>query len=385
MDPLHLGLVAIGGKGWMGGANYVRNLAAAIRAAAPETAITWICGKPLGDEWGADQPQIRVPGPTRWRRWFGGGHAGFRRQLAASGINFVYPLTYDNFYNLGLKFPLQPALASCAWAGWIPDFQHRHLPELFSAEELRWRDAQMALLAREAPRMVLSSDSALADFRTFFPEHAAKSERLAFRVAPEQIAEDEAPPSDQPQHFFLVCNQFWRHKNHQVVFAALSLLRARGVRPRVLCTGALSDHYGNDYVAELRTQIEQGALQDQVDFLGLVSHARLRSLMRHSLAVVQPSLFEGWSTVVEDARALGRPCLLSDLAVHREQDPPGARFFPPRSPEALAELMADVWEHGAPGPDRAAEAAARETARAQQLAFGREFLALARRLRDEKA
>ena len=126
------------------------------------------------------------------------------------------------------------------------------------------------------------------------------------------------------------------------------------------------------------------ASSEQVQLLGLVSRERLVSLMRRALAVIQPSLFEGWSTVVEDARALGRPCLLSDLPVHREQNPPGARFFPPESAEALAGLIAELWEHGTPGPDLEAEAAARETARAQQLAFGREFLELARAVQEER-
>jgi glycosyltransferase involved in cell wall biosynthesis len=100
--------------------------------------------------------------------------------------------------------------------------------------------------------------------------------------------------------------------------------------------------------------------------------------MRRALAIVQPSLFEGWSTVVEDARALGRPCLLSDLAVHREQDPPGARFFDPRSPEALAELLAEVWEKWPAGPDFEEERYAHARALVRLDRVGLRFLEIAR-------
>jgi glycosyltransferase involved in cell wall biosynthesis len=383
----HPGLVAIGGRDWMGGANYVRNLAAAVRAAAPGTPLTWICGAGLSADWREVSPRVEVPAPTRWNRWLGTSRsrAGFRRRIEHAGIDFVYPLTYDNFYNLGLRFPLGAALKGKAWAGWIPDFQHRYLPHLFSDRELQWRDAQMALLAQEAPRVVLSSRSALADFQRFFPAHARKATLLAFRVAPSVPLHEGAPEESAPERFFLVCNQFWKHKNHQVVFEALRILRARGVKPVVLCTGALEDYRGDEYVRSLQTLLAEPGLSEQVQLLGLVSRERLMALMRRALAVIQPSLFEGWSTVVEDARALGRPCLLSDLPVHREQDPPGARFFPPESPEALADLIADLWEHGTPGPDLQAEAAARETAVAQQLAFGREFLELARSLIHQPA
>jgi glycosyltransferase involved in cell wall biosynthesis len=394
---LHPGLVAIGGRDWMGGANYVRNLAAAVHAAAPETPLTWICGAGLSAEWREVSPRVEVPAPTRWNRWLGTSRsrAGFRRCLEEAGIDFVYPLTYDNFYNLGLRFPLGAALQGKAWAGWIPDFQHRYLPHLFSEQELRWRDAQMALLAEEAPRVVLSSRSALADFQRFFPAHASKATLLAFRVAPTALPDGPqgrgcntghaAHEESTPARFFLVCNQFWKHKNHQVVFEALRILASRGVKPLVLCTGALEDYRGDEYVRSLRALLAEPELSEQVQLLGLVSRERLVALMRRALAVIQPSLFEGWSTVVEDARALGRPCLLSDLPVHREQDPPGARFFPAESAEGLAGLLAEVWEHGTPGPDLEAEAIARETARVQQLAFGREFLDLASSLVNQRS
>ena len=43
-------------------------------------------------------------------------------------------------------------------------------------------------------------------------------------------------------------------------------------------------------------------------------------LMRDSLAVVQPSLFEGWGTVVEDAKTLGVQVLCSDIEIHHEEN-----------------------------------------------------------------
>jgi glycosyltransferase involved in cell wall biosynthesis len=41
--------------------------------------------------------------------------------------------------------------------------------------------------------------------------------------------------------------------------------------------------------------------------------------MRASTALINPSLFEGWSTTVEEAKSTGTPMILSDLGVHREQ------------------------------------------------------------------
>ena len=60
--------------------------------------------------------------------------------------------------------------------------------------------------------------------------------------------------------------------------------------------------------------------------------------MRASIAVINPSLIEGWSTTVEEAKSLGVPLILSDIPVHREQNQE-VMFFDPRSARSLAETM----------------------------------------------
>ncbi len=39
-------------------------------------------------------------------------------------------------------------------------------------------------------------------------------------------------------------------------------------------------------------------------FLGFIDRGEQLQLMKNSIAIVQPSLFEGWSTVVEDTKAM---------------------------------------------------------------------------------
>ena len=77
--------------------------------------------------------------------------------------------------------------------------------------------------------------------------------------------------------------------------------------------------------------------------LGLVSYADLIGLMRYLTALINPSLFEGWSTTVEEAKSLGKTIILSDIPVHREQAPENGRFFDPGWPRTqLADRMIEV-------------------------------------------
>ena len=73
--------------------------------------------------------------------------------------------------------------------------------------------------------------------------------------------------------------------------------------------------------------------------------------MRRSLAVIQPSLFEGWSSVVEESRMLGKTIILSDLAVHYEQAPDFAVYFDRNNAKDLAEKILDLLPRLSPGPD----------------------------------
>jgi len=61
------------------------------------------------------------------------------------------------------------------------------------------------------------------------------------------------------------------------------------------------------------------------------------------VALLNPSLFEGWSTTVEEGKSLGVRLVLADLAVHREQVGAGADFFQPNDPAAIAACLERVW------------------------------------------
>jgi glycosyltransferase involved in cell wall biosynthesis len=369
--PRHVGLVALGGAGWMGGSNYVRGLAAAIRAASPGTEVSFLCPKNLLPDWLHDPSVIAVKTQRTLRARIFDKTPRLRQAIASAGIEFVYPITYASDFLSGSEF------GECGWAGWIPDFQHRYLPQFFTEQDIAWREERIALLAEKAASVVLSSESAAGDFREFYPAHSTKARVFTFATPPLVLRDADLATEAAPPRFLLVCNQFWKHKNHGVILDALRILRARGVRPIVLCTGQLVDHRDPEYAGTIRAALEKDGLGEQVKLLGLIPRGQQVGLMRRALAIVQPSLFEGWSTIVEDARALGRPCLLSGIAVHREQNPPGARFFDPHSPEALADLIAEAWASWPAGPDRDAENAAHAAAITRLTEVGSRFLALA--------
>lgn len=242
---------------------------------------------------------------------------------------------------------------------WIPDFQYLHLPELFPGLDTVLETKRMQRIAAQTDVLILSSHAALEDFRRIAdPTNGVHVEVLQFvsqpsgalqtAVKPPTRASIEAKYGFQGRFFFLP-NQFWQHKNHTVVFAAVRALKEQGIEVLLLCTGNLRDYRMKDtaYIDGLLKYIEDHALSHNIKILGAIDYVDVLFLMRNSVAVLNPSRFEGWSSTVEEAKSMGKQLILSSIPVHREQDPPSASFFNPADEQALAQAMAMHWINSA--------------------------------------
>lgn len=145
--------------------------------------------------------------------------------------------------------------------------------------------------------------------------------------------------------YFMVANQFWVHKNHMTLFRAIKRLVDRGHKDiRCVCTGALKDYRNQDYYESLETFLRENGLWDHIKILGFIDRKDQLQLMKNAVAVVQPSLFEGWGTVVEDAKTLQKVIVLSDIAVHQEQKNEDCILFGKNDDLQLAEILEGLWE-----------------------------------------
>lgn len=270
------------------------------------------------------------------------------------------------------------------WGGWIPDFQYRYLPQLFSKEEYDSRETRNAYLAAQSPVLAFSSQNAMDDYLKFFPQHKGNEFLLRFvSNANEEWLKDNPIETQQkynlPDAFFMVCNQFWKHKDHPTIIKALWKLKQKGILITVVCTGATEDFRNPDYYPSLLQQAEQLGVKDQFIVLGFISRKDQIQLIRRSLAIIQPSLFEGWSTVVEDGRSLGKHIFLSDFPVHLEQNPPHTWFFEMGNELDLANKIEANLYQLQPGPNKENEAKAFAENQNLMKEYGLNFVKMASR------
>lgn len=373
-----------GVEGWTGGINYLRHLVlgaaslplrlrprivllfeAAQAAALPlyESIV------PLADE-------VRVMHGVRDDA---GVYHVHDAEAVFAGLDMAYPLPHG-FVDVPAGLPR---------LFWIPDFQHRHLPRFFPERELVQRDALFSAIGRNSDVVVLSSEAARRDLMAFYAVPHERTFVLPFCT----VGEDDWYAGDvegaQARHgvapgYLMCCNQLWAHKDHLTLFRALARLRSQGVVLQLECTGGTDDYRDPKYYPMLLRTIDRLGIAGQVRILGLIDRRDQIQLLRGADAVVQPSLFEGWSTVVEDARALGKTIVLSDIDVHQEQAPPHGHMFRAGDPVDLARALrtAQVDFVATAGTEREMQARMQNADRL--LLFGMGLVHLARAVREAR-
>ena len=216
---------------------------------------------------------------------------------------------------------------------WIPDFQEKYLPSLFSQKDLFFRKKMQECYVNNNVPIVFSSKDSENDFKKFYPKANNKTFVLQFAVFHPDFSEVSINVLRAKYNilgdYFFCANQFWKHKNHLFLFKAYKQYLDQGGRKLLVCSGALSDFRNKSYNNEIKQFIYDNRLENKIKILGFIDRLEQLCLMNKSYAIIQPSLFEGWSTVVEDAKKLNKFIFLSNLRVHIEQNPVNVCYFDP--------------------------------------------------------
>lgn len=229
---------------------------------------------------------------------------------------------------------------------WIPDFQHIHLPEMFSKKEIEQRNTSFMKVVKNSDLLIVSSADALKDFESFAPDHTQKVRVLKFVSQPDykylamnQDDIDELKSKYQiSNEFFYMPNQYWKHKNHMIVLEAINELKKEDFDINLICSGHLSDYRNKSHIEDIKNYILINDLNSNIKLLGLIDYSDVFGLIQMSKGVINPSLFEGWSSTVEECKSINKNMILSDLRVHEEQYP-SATFFDKHDVESLKVVL----------------------------------------------
>lgn len=246
--------------------------------------------------------------------------------------------------------PLSPVPTTAV----VHDLNAMESPGRFSqVRAIYARQVLLRALARSHAVVAVSSNTAQQLRRLGLPGHKIRVVRngvdpAAFaRPAPEKIAQALASLRLEPGYLLYVSRIEHPAKNHRNLLDAYALVRRRcpDTPPLVL---AGKDWDGAEVV---HRRAEQPDVREHVRFTGYVAEETLPAVYAGALALVFPSLAEGFGLPLLEAMAAGCPVLCSDRPPMNEIVGEAGYCFEPEYPEDIAEGMAlavcdETWRQG---------------------------------------
>lgn len=225
----------------------------------------------------------------------------------------------------------------------IHDLQYADYPQYFEEHNRAQRHQNFIAACRHADQLLCVSDfvrrRVLEESGLPHARVTTVHTQLAHRFsvpAPEGPASLLAKLELTPGRYFLYPANFWQHKNHEMLFLAMRLLAARWPRgdTKLVCTGAPGERRNF-----LQSAVVRMRLGDRVIFPGYLSEPDFAGLMHGCLALIYPSLYEGFGMPVLEAQAMGKPVLCSNIETLAEVAGASALTFNPKLPEKIVAAM----------------------------------------------
>lgn len=274
--------------------------------------------------------------------------------LRSRGVSVVH-FPYQQYFRTSLPSIYEP------W-----DLQHRHLPQLFSPDEVAWRDLLYAYGCERARYVVVASRWTKDDI---VKQYAIDPQRIA--VIPRSTSLFErllqidpvAERRDIPNGVKFARGSYciypaltYPHKNHLKLVEAIARLKRDN--PNEVVNFVFTGRTKGEFFKRIQAAVAELGIEENVQFVGSVPEADLECLYLGARLLVFPSLFEGLGLPVLEGIAAGLPICVADSTCLPEIAGRAGVIFDPTDVDAIAEGI----RKGLSGADRLRSASLRRRA-----------------------
>lgn len=132
------------------------------------------------------------------------------------------------------------------------------------------------------------------------------------------------------ENYLIYTGNLYPHKNIKVIIEALKKLP--DIKLKIISAR-------DTFAKKIEKLVKDNNLEKQVEFLGYVKDSDFQKIYSHSLALVHPSLMEGFSLTGLEAMALNCPVISSDSSCLPEIYGDSVLYFDPHSPKKLIDQI----------------------------------------------
>lgn len=184
--------------------------------------------------------------------------------------------------------------------------------------------------------------------------HATEQDLLKFYNVPKQKLkvvydgfqdlsrfEVGAPQIDQAlkPYFFFAGKVKYRKNVHGIVSAFIEFKKRTGASAHLVIAG----DYGGEYYEKIVRQLREADMESATHFIGYASGPQLYSFYKQALAVVFPSINEGFGMPIIEAMSVGTPVITSNISSMAEAAGNAALLVDPHDAGDIARAMEQIY------------------------------------------
>jgi len=206
-----------------------------------------------------------------------------------------------------ILFPanFRPLLLFCRSVTVIHDLQYIYYPEYWSFPRLLYRRAFIPYSIKISGKVITISETIKREIAKNFKR---KDAIVIYNAIKRKRKSDEiATGIDIPQRFLLIPSALGPHKNLPNLVRAIDHLPIIDDSPYFVFVGA---YESKDFPAKFES--------DRILVLGYVDITILESLYSRCIAVILPSVYEGFGMPYAEALFANKPIVASDIPIARE-------------------------------------------------------------------
>lgn len=249
---------------------------------------------------------------------------------------FKLPKIYQNLKSQLLFSPVPeaPINTNCRYVIMVHDLIPLRFPRTFSPLTNYFRYYLPQVLNR-AEHIICNSRSTAKDIAEFFAIPANKITPIPLGYNRDRYQFLNLPKTNNTPPYFLYIGRPDPYKNLKRTIEAL----ARCDRETELWLAGATDPR---YTPKLQTLATELGIQTRIKFLGYVSEKQLPIIISNAIALVFPSLWEGFGLPVLEAMAMGTPVITSNLSSLPEVAGDAGILVDPENTAAIAAAMINL-------------------------------------------
>jgi glycosyltransferase involved in cell wall biosynthesis len=230
--------------------------------------------------------------------------------------------------------PEAPLYQDCRFIVTVHDFIPLRFPKKSSPLTLYFR-YYIPQVLKQAQHIICNSQATARDIRNFCDIPTSKITSIPLAYDPQHFKFFNLPTSN----YFLYIGRQDTYKNlHRIISAFAAIPNYNDYELWFVGSTDLR------YTPTLQIQIKELGIIDRVKFLEYVSYRDLPTIINQAIALIFPSLWEGFGLPILEAMACGTPVITSNLASMPEVAADAAILVDPYDVNQIADAMKMIAE-----------------------------------------